>query len=63
MQAEREARIANEGHGDEGLLKAVGLRAWARESWTAIKDNWVLFIYMVILMTGKCAPALTSCIH
>ena len=51
MKAEREARLLHE-HGDTGgHAKAAGLRAWTRESWKAIKENWVLFIYMIFLMS------------
>lgn len=53
MKAEREARLLQDsGRGGEAAhAKAAGLRAWVRESWKAIKQNWVLFIYMVFLMS------------
>jgi len=49
MKAERETRLSLEQHNDHA--KAAGLRAWLREAWVAIKQNWVLFIYMVLLMS------------
>jgi len=49
MKAEREARLLQEQHTDHA--KAAGFRAWIRESWVAIKQNWVLFIYMILLMS------------
>lgn len=54
MKAEREARLLHEHRGSTsgaGHAKASGFRAWSRESWKAIKENWVLFIYMVFLMS------------
>lgn len=39
-------------------VKADGARAWLHASWIDVKKNWVLFIYMVILMTG-----FNSCSH
>ena len=54
MKAEREAKLAYEHRGSvsgAGHAKASGFRAWAGESWHAIKENWVLFIYMVLLMS------------
>ena len=49
MKAERETRLNLEQHNVHA--KAAGLRAWLREAWVAIKQNWVLFIYMVLLMS------------
>jgi len=43
---------------DEKAAKTNGLRAFAHESWLALKQNWVLLIYMVILMAG-----FNSCSH
>lgn len=37
---------------------AVGAKAWFRDSWVEVRQNWVLFIYMVLLMTG-----FNSCSH
>jgi SHS family lactate transporter-like MFS transporter len=49
MKAEREARAkATGGHGGA----ALGLRAWLKDSGRAVKENWVLFIFMVVLMSG-----------
>lgn len=52
MKAEREARHAADqeakGHAD----KTGALRAFVRESLAALRKNWVLFVYMVVLMTG-----------
>lgn len=42
----------------DAVPKRNGLRAFAREAWLAIKQNWVLLIYMVILMAG-----FNSCSH
>lgn len=50
MKAEREAAIAA---GDEQRHTAAqGLRAWVKDAGAAIKPNWFLFVYMVVLMTG-----------
>lgn len=50
MKAEREAAIAA---GEEQHHNAAqGLRAWLRDARNAIKPNWFLFVYMVVLMTG-----------
>jgi SHS family lactate transporter-like MFS transporter len=51
MKAEREARLLQDNHSKVDHAKAAGFRAWVKESWIAIKENWVLFIYMVILMS------------
>ena len=54
MKAEREARLVAEeearSHG--AAVKAKGIRAFLRESLRALKTNWVLLIYMVVLMAG-----------
>lgn len=58
MAAEREARLVLEkqaGHHDdhEGApVKAAGLRSWFKESWAGIKHYWVIFVYLIFLMTG-----------
>ncbi|KAF2115634.1 sugar transporter family protein [Lophiotrema nucula] len=60
QRAEREARhrIMHEQDTEGGDLKRNGVRAFAKESWLALKKNWVLLIYMVILMAG-----FNSCSH
>lgn len=55
MKAEREAR-AN-ASGDE-QAQSSGLKVFLRDSGRALRDNWVLFIYLVVLMTG-----FNSCSH
>ncbi|KAJ9498335.1 hypothetical protein H2202_006022 [Exophiala xenobiotica] len=53
MAAEREARLlADEQSGGQNHVKSAGFKAWTRESWKAIKLNWVLFVWMVFLMAG-----------
>jgi SHS family lactate transporter-like MFS transporter len=39
-------------------MKRNGLRAFAGEAWLAVKQNWVLLVYMVVIMTG-----FNSCSH
>jgi MFS transporter, SHS family, lactate transporter len=51
MKAEREARLLQEKHEGREHAKGAGLRAWLRDSGVAIRQNWVLFIYMVLLMS------------
>jgi MFS transporter, SHS family, lactate transporter len=51
MKAEREARIVQEKGEGHGHAKGAGLRAWLKDAGIAIKQNWVLFIYMVFLMS------------
>lgn len=59
MKAEREARDKAETLAAGGTgSKSSALRAWTRESGKAIKQNWVLLVYMVVLMTG-----FNSCSH
>lgn len=55
MKAEREAR-AHATMGEQTHGKA--LRAFLRDAGRALRDNWVLFIYLVVLMTGY-----NSCSH
>lgn len=50
MKAEREATIA--AGEEQHRTAAQGLRAWAKDARDAIKPNWFLFLYMVVLMTG-----------
>ncbi|KIW99720.1 uncharacterized protein Z518_11133 [Rhinocladiella mackenziei CBS 650.93] len=59
MAAEREAQlIAEKESAGQTHVKAAAFKAWIRASGTAIAQNWVLFIYLVILMTG-----FNSCSH
>lgn len=49
MKAEREARAnAQSGH----TATALGLRAWLRDAGRAVKENWFLFIFMIVMMSG-----------
>lgn len=50
MKAQRETAIA--AREEQRHTTAQGLRAWARETLDAIRSNWVLFVYMILLMTG-----------
>lgn len=59
MAAEREARLvlekqaaSQEGQDADVQVRAGGLRAWFRDSWSGIKEYWVIFIYLIFLMTG-----------
>ena len=58
MAAEREAKLVlekqAEGEGtQEGTHVArAGLRSWFRETWISIKEYWVIFVYLIFLMTG-----------
>ncbi|KAL9115331.1 MAG: hypothetical protein Q9227_000652 [Pyrenula ochraceoflavens] len=59
MVAEREARLEAEKSGDlpaDGAepaeIKGAGLKAYLRENARAARENWVLLVYMVILMAG-----------
>ena len=51
LKAEREARI-RKGLGEAEHAKALGFRAFMKDSGKALKENWVLFIYLVVLMSG-----------
>ncbi|KAH2929838.1 hypothetical protein KXW73_007365 [Aspergillus fumigatus] len=57
MVAEREERIRL-AHAEDDHVRAMGLRSFLKDSGTALKENWVLFIYLVVLMTG-----FNSCSH
>lgn len=48
MKAEREAALAN---GNEPTAM-YGARAWLKDLASGLKSNWVLFVYLVVLMTG-----------
>ena len=53
MAAEREAQLlADKESGGHHHVKSAGFKAFARDSWKAIKLNWVLFVWMVFLMAG-----------
>lgn len=54
MKAEREAAAAEA----DGRTSVSGATAWFKDLGMAIKANWFLFIYMVVLMTG-----FNSCSH
>lgn len=60
MKAEREAKHleAHLASGREGAAQRNDVRAFAREAWVAVKHNWFLLIYMVVLMAG-----FNSCSH
>ncbi|KAK5163579.1 uncharacterized protein LTR77_010528 [Saxophila tyrrhenica] len=54
MKAEREARNRLE-HADSGGAtagRANGFRAFLKDSAKSLKDNWVLFIFLVVIMSG-----------
>ncbi|KAJ5153356.1 uncharacterized protein N7482_009834 [Penicillium canariense] len=55
MKAEREARANATG---DGHAQTMGLRIFLRDAGRAFRDNWVLFVYLVVLMTG-----FNSCSH
>lgn len=56
MKAERESKMLRQG--DSGIAAAVEAKAWLREVRISLRENWFLFIYMVVLMTG-----FNSCSH
>lgn len=65
LKADREAQVISEQTTQEpsatrsrNTTKYLELAAFAKESARAIRQNWVLFIYMVIMMTG-----FNSCSH
>lgn len=55
MKAEREANARQQG-GQQS--RGAGLRSFLKDSGTALRDNWFLFIYLVVVMTG-----FNSCSH
>lgn len=61
-KAEREARARRDRREavgqEEPAAKSSGLAVFARETGSAVKQNWVLMIYMIVLMTG-----FNSCSH
>ncbi|OKO97508.1 Carboxylic acid transporter protein -like protein [Penicillium subrubescens] len=57
MKAEREARANALGDGNDHA-KAAGLRIFLRDAGRALRENWVLFVYLVVLMAGY-----NSCSH
>lgn len=56
MKAEREARARQQDQG--GRTRAAGFRSFVKESGKALRENWFLFIYLVVLMAG-----FNSCSH
>lgn len=53
IKAERETRHIEDNEESAAMAeKAVSLRAFAKEANDALKKNWILFIYMVLLMAG-----------
>ncbi|KAG2414550.1 hypothetical protein HFD88_003741 [Aspergillus terreus] len=53
MVAEREARARSEGPSSSAPpTRLATFKAWLRESGSALKENWFLFVYLVVLMTG-----------
>ena len=52
LEAEKAGTLPAEGGDANPEIKAAGLRAYLRENGKAAKANWVLLIYMVILMAG-----------
>ncbi|GJN74820.1 hypothetical protein PLICBS_008913 [Purpureocillium lilacinum] len=60
IKAEREARVNERQDGNELVppTNKMSIVAFAKEAGKAVKDNWVLLIYMVVLMTG-----FNSCSH
>jgi len=51
-KAEREAKQAQLALSEDHTNKAGSLRAFARDAGFALKSNWVLIVYMVVLMSG-----------
>ncbi|KKZ62883.1 hypothetical protein EMCG_02728 [[Emmonsia] crescens] len=59
MKAEREARARADSSVEVGSKgKHIALRAFFRDGSRGLKDNWVLFVYMVVVMAG-----FSSCAH
>jgi SHS family lactate transporter-like MFS transporter len=57
MKDEREAKIRSK-HEDGDHVRATGFRSFIKDSAKVLRANWVLFIYMVLIMTG-----MNSCTH
>jgi MFS transporter, SHS family, lactate transporter len=52
-KAEREARNAQQDHHDDNLAnKTNELRYFLKDANKSFRQNWVLFVYMVIVMAG-----------
>ncbi|KJF60922.1 sialate:H+ symporter (SHS) family MFS transporter [Coccidioides immitis RS] len=58
MKAEREARLKIQAEEGRTSAKASGLRAFLQDAGKGIKENWVLLIYLVVIMVG-----FNSCSH
>ncbi|KAI0485731.1 carboxylic acid transporter [Xylaria cf. heliscus] len=56
MRADRESNLAQKQGSDISAMTSS--TAWLRDVRTSLKENWVLFIYMIVLMTG-----FNSCTH
>ncbi|KAI1343896.1 carboxylic acid transporter [Xylariaceae sp. FL0016] len=56
MRAERETALLQ--RQETGNVTSTGAKAWLSDVWTGIRQNWFLFIYMIVLMTG-----FNSCSH
>lgn len=56
MKAEREARA--KAVAEDGDTKGKDFRVFVRDAGRALRDNWVLFVYLIVLMTG-----FNSCSH
>lgn len=52
VKAEREARHRSKQSESDGPKKGGALKAFLHEANSAFRGNWVLFVYMVILMSG-----------
>lgn len=58
MVAEREARLVLERQadgqevGEDDQIKGAGVKEWFKDCWAGIKEYWVIFIYLIFLMTG-----------
>ena len=58
MKAEREARVREQEAAGTRRVRAQGLRSFLKDSRKALRDNWFLFAYLVVLMAG-----FNSCSH
>lgn len=56
MKAEREARDREQSPG--GHARTAGFRSFAKDGRRAVQQNWVLLVYIVVLIAG-----FTSCTH